>query len=123
MAATNHNPAKLAPAGLMVTNVMPYVRQPREVAGLAPQWDALGRAGGIGEVPQLCAIVCDCEHPFRRFDPDDLRLEYSGEQRREPARACAKVKNSETSARPYEGCQDCGPGMSGFFGECSPGLI
>jgi hypothetical protein len=79
VAATRDNPAKLAPAGLMVANVMPNVRQPREITALAPQWDALGGAGRVCEVPQLFATVGDCEHAFRGLHPNNLGLERSRE--------------------------------------------
>jgi len=73
--ATGQNPVKLAHTGLLVTYVMPNVRQPHKVTNVTPQRDTLGPTGHIGEVSQSRLTVCNCEHSLRGFYSDDVRLE------------------------------------------------
>ena len=53
MAPGTQNPAKLSCATVTVLDVMPHVRQPRQVTTLVPQWDALGTAGNVCQVRRL----------------------------------------------------------------------
>src|SRR5262249_39126717 len=78
MGATGHNPAKLAHTGLLVTYVMPNVRQPYKVTTVTTQRDTLGAPGHVGVVSQPRLTVCDCEHSFGGFNSDNVRLECCG---------------------------------------------
>src|SRR5687768_3233470 len=93
VASTTHDTAKLARAGLSVLNVMPDVGQPHEIKTLAPQWNALCSAGNICKIALLVPTGSDVKHLGRRLYGNDLNVKRSCKQRREAARACAKIQD------------------------------
>jgi hypothetical protein len=93
MAAATHDATEVLRARGTIANVMPDVRQPRQITSGSVDRKAFGRTGQIEQVVMPILAGRDSEHACRRFYPDDRCIKRPSEERRKTASSRSEIED------------------------------